>query len=264
MDLQLTGKKALVTGSTAGIGLAIAKRLTAEGAAVVVNGRTHRRVDEAIERIKSDHLEADVAGVAADLGTADGCRRMVEAVPEVDILVNNVGIFRVVPFEDIEDPEWLNMYETNVVSGVRLSRAYLPKMRKAGWGRIIFISSESGVQIPEEMIHYGVTKAAQLALARGLAEANKATGVTINSVLPGPTHTEGVEKFLEDFAEDNDLSGEDIGKAFVEAGRPTSLIRRLADPEEVAAVVAFVASPLASAVNGAPVRVDGGVIRAMA
>jgi NAD(P)-dependent dehydrogenase (short-subunit alcohol dehydrogenase family) len=263
MDLQLTGKKALVTGSTAGIGLAIATRLAAEGAAVVVNGRTHHRVDEAIESIKSNQREANITGVAADVGTADGCHRLVEAVPEVDILVNNVGIFRVVPFEDIDDPEWITIYETNVVSGVRLSRAYLPKMREAGWGRIIFISSESGVQIPEEMIHYGVTKAAQLALARGLAEANKGTGVTINSVLPGPTHTEGVEKFLQDFAEEKDLAGEDIGKAFVKEGRPTSLIQRLADPEEVAAVVAFVASPLASAVNGAPVRVDGGVIRAM-
>src|SRR5881227_1105123 len=200
MDLQLNGKTAVVTGSTAGIGLAIASLLAREGATVVINGRTQERVDEAIERIGSG---GKTRGIAADLATARGVEEFVRQVPEAEILVNNLGIFEPKPFEEISDADWLRFFETNVMSGVRLSRAYLPRMRERNWGRIVFVSSESGLQIPAEMIHYGMTKTAQIAIARGLAETCVGTGVTVNAVLPGPTASEGVKEFVGSLAEQN-------------------------------------------------------------
>lgn len=264
MDLQLRGKTALVTGSTAGIGLAIASRLAAEGAVVTINGRTQGRLDEAISRIRKVSLEAKISGVAADVGSAEGCAKLIAAVPQVDILVNNAGIFEPKPFEEIPDDDWLRFFQANVMSGVRLSRAYFPKMLKQNWGRIVFISSESGLQIPAEMIHYGMTKTAQLAIARGLAELTAGTAVTVNAVLPGPTASEGVNTFVEQLAASEKKSKEEFEKEFFKSARPTSLIKRFAGPDEVANMVAFVCSPLASATNGASLRVDGGVVRSIA
>ena len=261
MDLQ--GKRALVTGSTAGIGLAAALGLARDGAAVVVNGRAVERVDSAIEHIRQAAPRADVRGVAADLGTAAGCDALLEQLPDVDVLVNNVGIFEPKPFEDIPDEDWLRFFETNVLSGVRLSRHYLPKMRERNWGRIVFVSSESAVQIPAEMIHYGVTKTAQVAVARGLAETTRGTGVTVNSVLPGPTRSEGVSEFVEGLSRQQGVSAQQVEQEFFRTMRPSSLLKRFITPEEVADFVAFVCSPLAAAVNGAALRVDGGVVRSV-
>jgi NAD(P)-dependent dehydrogenase (short-subunit alcohol dehydrogenase family) len=258
MNLQLDGKTALVTGSTAGIGLAIAAALTAEGASVIVNGRTQARVDSAMKRIGAAH------GIAADLGTEAGARAATERFPKVDILVNNLGIFEPKPFEDIPDDDWRRFFEVNVLSGVRLSRHYIGSMKKKNWGRIVFISSESGLQIPVEMIHYGMTKTAQLAISRGLAETTAGTAVTVNSVLPGPTASEGVNDFVDKLAKDKAVDRSAIERKFFSEGRPTSIIQRFATPEEVAALVAFVCSPLASAINGAALRVDGGVVRSIA
>ncbi len=241
MDLQLTGKKALVTGSTAGIGLAIATALAAEGAVVTVNGRTEARVEQAVQTIRAKTGAADVRGIAADLATASGCRQLIALLPAVDILVNNLGIFEPKPFTEIPDDDWLHLFEANVLSGVRMSRQYLPKMLAAGWGRVIFISSESAVNIPAEMIHYGMSKTAQIAVARGLAEMTKGTAVTVNSVLPGPTRSEGVELFLKQMA--GAKSASDVEKDFFTTIRPTSLLKRFEEPEEIAQVVAFVASP---------------------
>lgn len=260
MDLQLKGKRALVTGSTAGIGLAIATTLAAEGANVVVNGRTEARVEQAVQTIQKQTPAADVRGIAADLATAPGCQRLVALLPAVDILVNNLGIFEPKPFAEIPDGDWLRMFEANVLSGVRLSRHYLPKMLAAGWGRVIFISSESAVNIPAEMIHYGMTKTAQIAVARGLAEMTKGTAVTVNSVLPGPTRSEGVEMFLKQMAGAG-RSVDDVEKEFFKSIRPTSLLKRFEEPEEIAQVVAFVASPLAAAINGSAVRAEGGCVQ---
>ena len=263
MDLQLTNKKALVTGSTAGIGFAIASLLAEEGAAVVVNGRSQGRVEEAVRRIKTENKDAQVTGVAADLGTKEGVDLLTGTVPAVDILVNNLGIFEPKPFPDIPDEDWLRFFEVNVLSGVRLSRFYLPGMLQRNWGRVVFISSESGVNIPVEMIHYGVTKTAQIALARGLAETTAGTNVTVNSVLPGPTRSEGVEKFVEDLAKGQGTEAATVEAEFFRTARPSSLLKRFAAPEEVAAMVAYVCSPRASATNGAALRVDGGLLRSI-
>jgi NAD(P)-dependent dehydrogenase (short-subunit alcohol dehydrogenase family) len=264
VDLELRGKLAFVSGSTAGIGLAIASRLAREGAEVVINGRTEERVGAAIANIKKDVRDANVRGIAADLGTAKGCSEVVRQLPRVDILVNNVGIFDPKPFEKITDEEWEKFFAVNVMSGVRLSRAYLPPMKKENWGRIVFISSESGLQIPAEMIHYGTTKTAQLAIARGLAETCQGTAVTVNSVLPGPTASEGVSEFVSNLAAQNKITREEFEKEFFKNARPTSILKRFIEPDEIANVVAFVCSPLAAAINGAAVRADGGVVRSIA
>jgi NAD(P)-dependent dehydrogenase (short-subunit alcohol dehydrogenase family) len=258
MDLQLNGKTAVVTGSTAGIGLAIAALLAREGATVIINGRTQERVDEAIERIG---VKANTRGVAADLARAEGVEEFVRQVPETDILVNNLGIFEPKPFEEISDADWFRFFETNVMSGVRLSRAYLPGMREKSWGRVVFVSSESGIQIPAEMIHYGMTKTAQIAIARGLAETCAGTGVTVNAVLPGPTASEGVKEFVGSLAQQNKQTNDEFEKEFFKSVRPSSLLQRFAKPEEVAPLVAYLSSPLSSATNGAALRVDGGVVR---
>lgn len=263
VDFQLEGKAALVTGSTAGIGLAIATSLAREGASVIVNGRTEQRVAGAIARINKQSPQAKVTGAVADLGAAAGAEAIIRQVPEVDILVNNVGIYAIKPFEQITDAEWLQILETNVLSGVRLSRHYLPLMRTKNWGRIVFISSESGLNIPAEMIHYGVTKTAQIALARGLAESTKGTGITVNSVLPGPTESEGVGNFVESLARSRGISKSQVEKEFFQNMRPSSLLQRFATPDEVAALVTFVCSPLSSATNGAALRADGGVVRSI-
>jgi NAD(P)-dependent dehydrogenase (short-subunit alcohol dehydrogenase family) len=258
MDLQLNGKTAVVTGSTAGIGLAIAELLAREGATVIVNGRTQERVNEAIDRIG---VSANTRGVAANLASADGVEEFVRQVPAADILVNNLGIFEPKPFEEISDADWFRFFETNVMSGVRLSRAYLPGMREKNWGRIVFVSSESGLQIPAEMIHYGMTKTAQIAIARGLAETCAGTGVTVNAVLPGPTASEGVKEFVGSLAQQNKQTNDEFEKEFFKSVRPSSLLQRFAKPEEVAPMVAYLCSPLSSATNGAALRVDGGVVR---
>jgi NAD(P)-dependent dehydrogenase (short-subunit alcohol dehydrogenase family) len=262
MDLQLKGKTALVTGSTAGIGLAIADALAAEGAHVTINGRTGARVDEALRAIRTHTPDANVRGIAADLATAKGCQELLAALPAVDILVNNLGIFEPKPFAEIPDSDWLRFFEANVMSGVRMSRHYLPKMLSAGWGRVIFISSESALNIPAEMIHYGMTKTAQVSIARGLAEMTKGTAVTVNSVLPGPTRSEGVETFVKQMADAKGLGVGDVEKEFFANIRPTSLLKRFEEPSEIAQVVAFVASPRAAAINGAAVRAEGGVVQA--
>jgi NAD(P)-dependent dehydrogenase (short-subunit alcohol dehydrogenase family) len=260
MDLQLKGKRAFVSGSTAGIGLAIATLLLREGARVIVNGRTGAAVDAVVATLKST-IGGDVQGFAGDLSRADAAEELVRLHPDIEILVNNLGIFEPKPFQDIPDADWLRFFETNVLSGVRLARLLLPAMKRAHWGRIIFISSESGVQIPAEMIHYGVTKTAQLAVSRGLAEAVAGTGITVNSILPGPTKSRGVGDFVDALAKAEGKSFEAFEKEFFEKVRPTSLIKRFAQPEETASLVAYIASPLASATTGAALRVDGGVVK---
>src|SRR5579875_775181 len=260
MDLQLKGKRALVTGSTAGIGYAIAETLAKEGASVIVNGRSKERVDKAVVAIREATANDDLHAMALDLGTLDGARQATTRFGEVDILVNNLGIFEPKPFEEISDEDWIRFFEVNVMSGIRLSRHYLPRMKQKNWGRIIFISSESGLQIPAEMIHYGMTKTAQLAIARGLAESTVGTDVTVNAVLPGPTASEGVTTFVDQLAKEKQATREQFEKDFFEHMRPSSLLKRFERPEEIAAVVAFVASPLASAINGAAVRAEGGVV----
>jgi len=263
MDLQLAGKSALVSGSTAGIGFAIAQGLAREGAEVVVNGRTQARVDTAVATIKKKFPDALVQGFAGDLSKAEAADELFKRYPEVQILVNNLSIFEPKEFTAITDEDWQRFFETNVLSGVRLSHWYLPRMLKSDWGRIVFISSESALQIPAEMIHYGMTKTAQLAVARGLAELTSGSGVTVNSVLPGPTASEGVTDFVTSLAKEQNQSVEEFEQIFFEKMRPTSLLKRFASSEEVANLVVYVCSPLASATNGSGLRVDGGVVRAI-
>ncbi len=264
MKIDLTGKTALVTGSTAGIGLAIAKGLAGTGAEVVVNGRSQAKVDAAIAAIGKAIPGARVKGVAADVSTAEGCKALVTALPDVDILINNAGIFEPKGFFDIPDEDWERFFDVNVMSGVRLSRAYMQGMLKRNWGRIVFISSESGLNIPSEMIHYGMSKTAQLAISRGLAELTKGTAVTVNSVLPGPTMSEGVETFVKDLAKQNGQSLDEAASNFVKQHRSTSLIQRFASVEEIANMVVFVSSKEASVTNGAALRAEGGIVQTIA
>ena len=263
MDLSLAGKTAFVSGSTAGIGLAIARGLLELGAAVWINGRTEERVEGALHDLRQARPAAQVQGVAADLGTAEGAARVIASLASADILVNNVGIFEIKPFDEIADEDWERFFDVNVMSGVRLTRHYVRGMRARNWGRVIFISSESAINIPVEMVHYGMTKTAQLAISRGVAETVAGTGVTVNAVLPGPTRSEGVGTFVEQLARAQGLSFEQAEAEFFKAQRPTSLLRRFATVEEVANMVAYLCSPAASATNGAAVRVDGGVVKSI-
>ncbi len=260
MDLQLSDKVALVSGSTKGIGLAIATGLARERAKVIVNGRSTESVAEALAKIRQVVPDAKLQSFDGDLSTAAGVDQLVKEFPAVDILINNLGIFEPKPFEQIPDEDWFRFFEVNVLSGVRLSRAYLPKMKAENWGRIVFISSESAIQIPAEMIHYGMTKTSQLAVSRGLAETCAGTGVTVNAVLPGPTRSDGVEAFVKHLSGGKPFA--EFEKDFFEKVRPSSLIQRFATPEEVANLVVYISSPQASATNGAALRVDGGVVRA--
>jgi NAD(P)-dependent dehydrogenase (short-subunit alcohol dehydrogenase family) len=264
MNIDLKGKTALVTGSTAGIGHATAKGLALAGANVVVNGRTQAKVDAAVAALAKAAPGSKIRGVAADVSTAAGCNTLVAALPDVDILVNNAGIFEPKGFFDIPDDDWNRFFEVNVMSGVRLSRAYLAGMLKRNWGRIVFISSESALNIPKEMIHYGMTKTAQLAVSRGLAEMTRGTAVTVNSVLPGPTMSEGVEAFVKDLARHNGQSVEEATSLFFKQARPTSLLQRFASVEEIANMVVYVSSKQASATNGAALRAEGGIIQTIA
>ena len=263
MNYQLENKVALVTGSTAGIGLAIAEALAAEGAKVIINGRTDDRVAQAIKKIHAAHPNAKLEAFAGDFSDPEEIPEVYKRFSKIDILVNNVGMYEPKPFEKITDADWHAIIETNFFSGLRLSRAYLPVMLNHNWGRIIFISSESAVQIPKEMIHYGVTKTMQIALSRGLAETTIGTGVTVNAVLPGPTRSEGVEGFVKNMAKEQGKSPEAVEKEFFQSVRPSSLLQRFATNEEVANLVAYVASPLSAATNGAALRVDGGVVRSI-
>jgi NAD(P)-dependent dehydrogenase (short-subunit alcohol dehydrogenase family) len=264
MTVDLQGRRALVTGSTAGIGFAIVQALVRAGASVIINGRNQETVGRAVARLLDTAPEAAIHGVAADAGSAEGAARLIAHAPDVDVLVNSLGIFEIKTFFEIDDPDWRHLFEVNVLSGVRLSRHYALGMRARGWGRVIFISSESGLNIPRNMIHYGMTKTAQLAVSRGLATEMAGSGVTVNAVLPGPTRSEGVERLLHERAriENKDLA--EVEAAFFRAERPTSLIRRFAEPEEVANLVAYIASPLSSATTGAALRVDGGVVNCIA
>jgi NAD(P)-dependent dehydrogenase (short-subunit alcohol dehydrogenase family) len=263
MDLQLSGKLALVTGSTAGIGLAIGSVLAGEGATVIINGRSGKRVAEATEEIRQKHPYSKLEALIGDLSKGEAVGQATSSFPHVDILVNNLGLYEPKPFEAISDEDWTAIIETNFMSGVRLSRHYLPKMKARNWGRIIFISSESAINILVEMIHYGVTKTMQLALARGLAETTAGTGVTVNSILAGPTRSEGVEEFVSHMAKSRNVEPSVVEKEFFETVHPSSLLKRFATTDEVAALIAYVASPQSSATNGAALRVDGGVIRSI-
>jgi NAD(P)-dependent dehydrogenase (short-subunit alcohol dehydrogenase family) len=263
MDLDLGGRLALVTGSTRGIGYAAAEGLAAAGAHVIVNGRTAARCEDAAARIRAKLPGARVSVAPYDLAGAEGVAGLVSAFPGVDVLVNNVGIFDVKPFEDIPDSEWTRFFESNVMSGVRLSRAYLPNMRAKNWGRIVFVSSESGLNIPVEMVHYGMTKTAQLAVARGIAEGVAGTGITVNSVLPGPTSSEGLAEFLGRFAAQRGIDEAEMEREFFRSARPSSLLQRFATVDEVANAIVYLCSPAASATNGSAMRVDGGVVRSV-
>ncbi len=258
MDLGLKGKVALVTGSTAGIGFAIAKALAAEGALVYINGRSEEKVQAAIGKMRGELRPA-----VFDLSEKSGADGLIQAIPKLDILVNNLGIYEVCPFEQISDDDWLHIFNVNVMSGIRLSRHYFPLMKAQNWGRVIFISSESAVNIPAEMIHYGMTKTAQLAVARGMAEMTAGTRVTVNSVLPGPTYSEGVEEFVRQISKAQKASSHDFEKEFFKSVRPSSLLKRFATVEEVGDFVAFVCSERAAAINGASLRVEGGVVRSI-
>src|SRR6202034_3391360 len=264
MKIDLSGKTALVTGSTAGIGYAVAKGLAAAGSEVVLNGRSKARVNEAVARLVREVTGANVRGVAADVSSASGCKQLLAELPDVDILINNAGIFEPKDFFEIPDEDWSRFFEVNVMSGVRLSRGYMMGMLKRNWGRIVFISSESALNVPKEMIHYGMSKTAQLAVSRGLAEMTRGTAVTVNSVLPGPTMSEGVETFVKDLAKQNGQSVEQAASQFVKQFRPTSLLQRFASVEEIANMVVYVASKEASATNGAALRAEGGIVQTIA
>lgn len=259
MDLQLNDKLALVSGSTKGIGLAIATGLAREGAKTIVNGRTENSVASAVAKIRQAVPTARLESFVGDLSGAAAVESLLQQFPAVDILVNNLGIFEPKPFEQIPDDDWRRFFEVNVLSGVRLSRAYLPAMKQKNWGRVVFISSESGIQIPSEMIHYGMTKTAQLAVSRGLAETCAGTGVTVNAVLPGPTRSDGVDEFVKQLSGGKPFA--EFEQAFFASIRPSSLLKRFATTDEVAHLVVYVCSPLSSATNGAALRVDGGVVR---
>jgi NAD(P)-dependent dehydrogenase (short-subunit alcohol dehydrogenase family) len=263
MHIDLSKRHAIVTGSTAGIGLAIARGLAAAGAHVVINGRTQARVDEALATITKDVSSARLSGVAGDLGTREGVERLIAAVPQTDILINNLGIFEPKAFFDIPDEDWLHFFEVNVMSGVRLARHYAQGMAQRSWGRVQFVSSESAVQIPAEMVHYGVTKTAQLAVSRGLAETLAGTGVTVNAILPGPTRSEGVGDFFGKIAAEQGVPLAQVERDFIATHRPTSLIKRLATVDEIANLAVYLASEQASATTGAAMRVDGGVLRSV-
>lgn len=263
MDLQLSQKRALVTGSTSGIGFASAVALAREGAHVVLNGRSENRVEDACKRLLAVVPQAQVSGAAADLTTADGVQALVSACPDIDILVNNLGIFEPKAFEDITDADWLQMFDVNVMSGVRLARAYLPAMRQRNWGRIVFVSSESAANIPAEMVHYGMSKSAQLAVSRGIAETTAGTGITCNAVMPGPTMTEGVGEFFASLAAGQGVDLAEAQRRFFAEARPSSLLKRFIDPAEVASLIAYVCSPLSAATTGAALRVDGGIVRSI-
>jgi NAD(P)-dependent dehydrogenase (short-subunit alcohol dehydrogenase family) len=263
MDLFLKTKPALVTGSTSGIGFATARELALEGAHVTLNGRDPDRLDNAVARIQAEFPAAVVRGVAADLSTAAGCQQLLDAAGELDILVNNLGIFEPKPFETIGDDDCTRFFEVNVMSGVRLSRHHLPRMKARNWGRIVFISSESGICPPAEMVHYGMSKSAQLSVSRGMAETCRGTGVTVNSVLPGPTKTEGVGEFFATLARDAGQTLEQAEHDFFKFARPTSILQRFIEPAEVAAMVTYICSPRAAATNGAALHVEGGVVRSI-
>ncbi len=263
MDLKLKDKIALISGSTAGIGFATAKRLLTEEATVIVNGRTKKTVDEAVSELKKLVPGAKVSGIAADFSKVDEVNHLISQIPEIDILINNAGIFEPIPFKDIPDADWFKLFEVNVMSGVRLSRHYFPKMLEKNWGRIIFISSESAVFIPDEMIHYGMTKTAQLAVSRGLAELTKGTEVTVNSILPGPTMSKGAGEFIKDISKKDNITPKEVEQNFFKNLRPSSLLQRFASVDEVADTIAYYVSPLASATNGASIRVEGGLIRSI-
>jgi NAD(P)-dependent dehydrogenase (short-subunit alcohol dehydrogenase family) len=258
MDLKLGGKTAVVTGATGGIGLEIARTLSREGATVIILGRSKERLNAAVENIRASD-GANVTGLLADAATDAGASALIAAIPQIDILVNNLGIYAPKDVQDISDAEWREIFEVNVMSGIRLSRAYMPGMFERNWGRVIFISSESGLMTPVEMVHYGMTKTSQLAVARGLAITTKGTGVTVNSILPGPTRSEGILDFLRGLSTNADATPAELEADFFQKHRSTSLLQRLINPEEIANLVAFVASPLSSATNGAALRVDGGV-----
>jgi NAD(P)-dependent dehydrogenase (short-subunit alcohol dehydrogenase family) len=258
MDLQLKGKTAIVTGGSAGIGLAITKTLAAEGVTVTVPGRTKEKLEKALEGI------SNVKGIVADPGTTEGANDLIQQVPDVDILVNNLGIYEPKPFPEITDADWLKIFEVNVLSGVRLSRHYFPRMVERNWGRVIFISSESGIMTPPEMIHYGVTKSSQLAISRGLAELTKGTAVTVNTIMPGPTRSEAIVEFLDKMSTAQNPTPEQAEKEFFEKHRQSSLLQRLIEGEEIASLVAYIASPLSAATNGAALRAEGGLLRSIA
>src|SRR5882672_108228 len=264
MKIDLSGKTALVTGSTAGIGYGIAKGLAASGADVALNGRSQATVDTAVKKLAAEVPGSKVRGIAADVSTAAGCKALVAALADVDILINNAGIYGASEFFEIPDEDWTRIFEVNVMSGVRLSRAYMKGMLKRNWGRIVFISSESALNIPTEMIHYGTTKTAQLAISRGLAQLTSGTAVTVNSVLPGPTMSEGVETFVKDLARQNGQSVEAAAANFVKQHRPSSLLQRFASTEEIANLVIYVSSKQASATNGAALRAEGGIVQTIA
>ena len=261
MDLQLKSKTAFISGSTQGIGSAIARQLLAEGARVIINGRTQEKVDEAVANLKRDNSSAKVSGIAADFANTDEINKLLSALPEIDILINNVGIFDLKDFSELTDEEWYRFFEINVMSGIRLSRVLLPKMLSRGWGRVIFISSESGLNIPENMIHYGMTKTAMLSLSNGLSKLTKNTAVTVNTILGGPTYSEGVAQAVEQIAQAQNITVEQMKQAIMQNTNPHSLIQRFIEPSEIATLAAYLSSPVSIATNGATLRADGGTLQ---